>query len=150
MKSKKEKTLIIIKPDGVQKKHIGEALARFEKEGLGICHLEVKKIKKPAAKEFYCHLKKKLNPKLFNNIISYITSGKVVLGLVEGENAAERVRCLVGPTNPKKAPKGTIRGDFGEDDLDKMCVLNKATKNIIHASESARHAKREFKILTKK
>jgi len=144
---KKEKTLIIIKPDGFQKKLIGEALSRLEKAGLDITHLEIKRIKKPVAKKFYGHLKKKLHPKLFEDIIEYITSGKVVLGLVEGENAAERVRKIVGPTNPKKAPKGTIRGDFGEDDMEKLGKMNKATKNIIHASESHHHARREFKIL---
>jgi nucleoside-diphosphate kinase len=142
-----EKTLIVIKPDGVKKKLIGESLRRFEKEGLNISHLETKKIKKSTAHKFYGHLKKKLHPHLFKDIIKYITSGKVVLGLIEGENAAERVRNLVGPTNPKKAPKGTIRGDFGEDDMEKLGNQNKVTKNIIHASESHRHAKKEFKIL---
>lgn len=147
---KKEKTLIVIKPDGVQKKLIGEALARLEKAGLDITHLEIKKIEKPTAHKFYGHLKHKLHPKLFDSIIEYITSGKVVLGLVEGKNAAERVRKLVGPTNPKKAPKGTIRGDFGTDDGEKLFKQNKVVKNIIHASESSHHAKREFKLLREK
>jgi nucleoside-diphosphate kinase len=143
----KEKTLIIIKPDGVQKKLIGEALRRFEKAGLDITHLEVKKIKKSTARKFYSHLKNKLHPKLFDNIIEYISSGKVVVGLIEGKNAAERVRKLVGPTNPKAAPKGTIRGDLAEADMKKCIKQKKAVKNIIHSSESHRHAKKEFKIL---
>jgi nucleoside-diphosphate kinase len=150
IKMKKEKTLIIIKPDGVQKKLIGEALSRLEKAGLDISHLEIKKIRKSTAKKFYGHLKPKLHPALFQNIIEYITSGKVVLGVIEGENAARRVRELVGPTNPKKAPRGTIRGDFGTDDGEKLGKQNKAIKNIIHASESHHHARKEFKILNEK
>jgi len=144
---KKEKTLIIIKPDGVQKKLIGEALRRFEQAGLNISHLEIKKIKKPVARKFYGHLKTKLHPKLFENIIEYMTSDKVVIGLIEGKDAAKRVRKIVGPTNPREAPKGTIRGDFGTDDLRILGKKKKATRNIIHASESHHHARNEFKIL---
>ena len=117
---------------------------------MDITHLEIRRIKKSIARKFYSHLSKKLHPKLYNNIIEYITSGKVVIGLISGENAAERVRKLVGPTNPKSAPKGTIRGDFGEDDGQKLFKQNKAIKNIIHASESHKHARREFKILNTK
>ena len=146
-KQQKEKTLIIVKPDGVQKKLIGEALKRFEQAGLDITHLEIKTIKKPTAHKFYGHLKKRLHPKLYNNIIEYITSGKVVIGLVEGENAAAKVRELTGQTNPKKAAKGTIRGDFGTDDGEELFKQNRAVKNIVHSSESAHHARREFKLL---
>jgi nucleoside-diphosphate kinase len=143
----KEKTLIILKPDAVQKKLIGQALARFEKAGLDIAHLEIKKIKKSQARKFYGHLKTKLHPKIFDNIIEYMTSGKVVIGLIEGQNAASRVRQICGPTNPKAAPKGTIRGDFGEDDLVECAKKKKATRNIIHSSESHKHARKEFKII---
>jgi nucleoside-diphosphate kinase len=139
--------MIIIKPDGVQKKLIGEALSRFEKAGLNINHLEVRKIKKAHAKKFYGHLKNKLHPKIFDNIIEYMTSDKVVIGVLEGVDAASRVRKICGPTNPKQAPKGTIRGDFGEDDLAIRAKQLKATRNIIHSSESHKHAKKEFKIL---
>jgi len=150
MKHKKEKTLIIIKPDGVKRKLIGEALARFEKAGLDISHLEVRRIKKPVAKKFYSHLKPMVHPKTFDNIIEYITSGKVIIGILEGKNASKKVRKLCGPTNPKEAPKGTIRGDFGIDNMIMRIKQKKATKNIIHASESHHHAKREIKILRKK
>ena len=143
----KEKTLIMIKPDGVQKKLIGEALRRFEKAGLDITHLEVRTIKKPMARKFYAHLRPKLHPKLFDNIVEYISSGKVVVGILEGENASKRVRALCGPTNPTEAPKGTIRGDFGEGDMRVLIKKKKAIRNIIHSSESHKHAKKEFKIL---
>jgi len=143
----KEKTMIIVKPDGVQKKLIGEALSRLEKAGLDITHLEIKKIKKPTAHKFYGHLKKRLHPKLYGSIIEYITSGKVVIGLIEGKNAAQRVRTLVGPTNPREAAKGTIRGDLGRANNEKSSKQNKVIKNIIHASETSEHARKEFKLL---
>ena len=143
----REKTMIIVKPDGVKKKLIGQALTRLEEAGLDITHLEIKQIKPQTAKKFYGHLKHRLHPKLFDSIIEYITSGKVVICLVEGENAAERVRKLAGPTNPKKAPKGTIRGDYGTDDGEKLFKQNKVIKNIVHASETSHHAKKEFKLL---
>lgn len=143
----KEKTLVIIKPDGVQKKLVGEILKRFEKEKFEITHLEIKKIKKPVARKFYSHLKTKIHPKIFNDIIEYMSSDKVVVCSIEGNNACCRIREICGPTNPKAAPKGTIRGDFGTDDLAVCAKKKKATKNIIHSSESAKHAKKEFKIL---
>ena len=143
----KERTLIIIKPDGVQKKLIGEALSRFEKAGLDIAHLEVRRLKKSAAKNFYSHLKTKIHPKIYDNIIEYMTSGKVVICILEGENASQKVRQMCGPTNPKKAPKGTIRGDFGEEDMEETTRKKKAIKNIIHSSESSAHARREARIL---
>lgn len=149
-KQKKERTLVIIKPDGVQKRLIGEALRRFEQAGLDIAHLEIKKIKKATARKFYGHLKTKLHPKLFDNIVEYMTSDKVVIGLIEGEDAANKVRKLVGKTNPKEADKGTIRGDFGEDDMRILGKKLKATRNIIHSSETHKHAKKEFKILRAK
>ena len=142
-----EKTLFIIKPDGVQKKLIGEALRRFEQAGLDIAHLEIRKIKKSQAKKFYGHLKKKLHPTIFGNIIEYMTSDKVVIGLVEGDEAASKVRQICGPTNPKAAHKGTLRGDYGEDDLNERAKKLQATRNIIHSSESHKHARKEFKIL---
>lgn len=140
----------MIKPDGVKRKLIGEALKRFEEAGLDLSHLEIKKIKKQVAKKFYSHLETKVHPKIFDNIIEYITSGKVVIGILEGKDASNKVREICGPTNPKKAPKGTIRGDFGIDDLNERVKQKKATKNIIHSSESHNHAKKEMRILIKK
>lgn len=150
MKSKTEKTLFIVKPDGVEKKLIGEIIKRFEQAGLEVEHLEVKRLKKSTIKKFYSHLKTKVHPKIIESIIDYMTSHKVVVGIVSGKNAAEKVRSICGPTNPKVAPKGTIRGDFGEDNLAERAKLKKATRNIIHSSESHKHAKREFKLLNSK
>lgn len=144
---KKEKTLIIIKPDGVKKKLVGECLKRFERAGFDIIDLKVTKLKKSFVRKFYSHLKLKLRPKLFNAIVDYICSGKVVIAILERENAVEKARKICGNTNPKKAEKGTIRGDFATDDLIVRAKQNKATRNIIHASGSKEEAKKEIRMI---
>jgi len=143
----KEQTLIIIKPDGVKKKLVGECLRRFEKEGFDIVTLKVTKLKKPFMNKFYSHLKPKLRPKLFNAIINYLCSNKVVIAILERRNAVAKARKICGPTNPKEAQKGTIRGDFATDDLIKRAKQNKATRNIIHASGSKQEAKAEIRMI---
>ncbi len=143
----KEKTLVIIKPDGVKKRLAGECLKRFERAGLGIAGLKVAKLRKPFMGKFYAHLKPKLRKKLFNAVIDFMCSGKVVMAVIEGENAVARVRKICGPTNPKEAPKGTIRGDFSTDDLAARARQNKATRNIIHASGSEEDARSELKLI---
>lgn len=146
---KKDKTLIIIKPDGVKKKLIGECLSRFEKAGFDIVDLKVTKLKKSFAKKFYAHLKRKLKPKLFNAIVDYMCSGKVAIAILERKNAVAKAREICGDTNPKKAKKGTIRGDFATDDLVVRAKQNKATRNIIHSSGSKKEAKQEIKMIKK-
>lgn len=142
-----ERTLIIIKPDGVKKKLVGECLKRFEKANLEIVALKVTKLKKSFMKKFYAHLKPKLRKKLFNAIVDYMCSGKVVIAILQGKNAISKARTICGPTNPKEAPKGTIRGDFATDDLVERAKKNKATRNIIHASGSREEARKEIKMI---
>ena len=142
-----EQTAIIIKPDGVKKKLVGECLKRFEKANLKIKALKLLKLKKTFARKLYSNIKPKLNSKLFDAIINYICSSDVVIGLLKGENAVARTRKIIGPTNPKETPKGTIRGDFATDDLIAKKKQNKATKNIIHASGSKEEAKFEIELI---
>jgi len=104
-------------------------------------------LKKSLVEKWYKHLKTKLNPILFKAIIDYLTSGKVVVGILEGENAVSRVRQICGPTNPAESPKGTIRGDYGEDDLRICGPNNRPTRNIVHSSGSPEEAIREIKLL---
>jgi len=148
-KMKKERTLIIIKPDGVKKKLVGECLKRFENADFEIVALKVTKLKKSFLKKFYKHLKEKLRPKLFDAIIAYMCSGKVVIAILERENAVALARKICGATNPREAEKGTIRGDFATDDLIERAKKNKATRNIIHASSSVKEAKEEIRIVSK-
>jgi len=126
-----EKSLVIIKPDGVRKKIIGEIISRFEKENLTIEKLKMMKISRDLA---YKHYQDHKSKNFFNILIDYITSGPVVVMVVSGKNAISRVRELMGSTDSKKAKQGTIRGDFGVD----------ITINVIHGSDSVESAKREI------
>jgi nucleoside-diphosphate kinase len=145
----KQKTLIIIKPDGMKKRLAGECLKRFEKAGLEITFLKITKLNRKFVNKFYAHLKPKLRPKLFAAITEFMSSGKVAVAVLEGRNAVARVRKICGPTNPKEAPKGTIRGDFSTDDLAVRARQNKATRNIIHASGSGKEAINEINQIKK-
>jgi len=128
-----EKSLIIIKPDGVKKRIIGEIISRFEKEDLIIEKLKIIKISRNLAEKHYNEHKDK---EFFNMLIDYITSGPVVLMVISGDNAINRARELMGPTDSRIAKKGTIRGDFGDD----------ITANVIHGSDSKKSAEREIKL----
>jgi len=143
----KEKTLIIIKPDGVKKNLIGECLKRFERKGLKIITLRMVKLKESFLKKFYFHLKSEVSPKLFKAIIDFMRSSPVVITILEGEKAVKRAREICGSTNPQEAKKGTIRGDFSSDDLVKNAKQDRATRNIIHSSAGKEEAKKEIKMI---
>lgn len=100
-------------------------------------------------RNFYSHLKSKLNKKLFDNIINWICSSEVVVAVLQGNNAVAKTRKICGPTNPKEAKKGTIRGDFSNDDLVKTAKQNKPVHNIIHSSGSREEARKEIKMFRK-
>jgi len=128
-----ERTLIIVKPGAVMRGLIGEVLSRLEKKGLKIVGLKMLWVSREKAEELYSVHKGK---HFYEELINYITSTPVVAGVVEGEDAIQVVRRIIGPTNPKEAPPGTIRGDYGLS----------ITQNIIHASDSKESAEREIKI----
>ena len=143
----KQKTLVIVKPDGFRKKLVGECIKRFENAGLEIKELKVTRLKRPFMHEFYAHLKKRLDPKLYNAVIDYLTSGTVVIAIMEGNNAVAKAIAITGPTNPKAAKKGTIRGDFGTDDMAKRMKQKKPVRNIVHRSGSFAEAKEEIRLI---
>ncbi|MDI6870487.1 MAG: nucleoside-diphosphate kinase [Bacillota bacterium] len=126
-----EQTFIIIKPEAVQRGLVGTVLTRFENRGLAIKRLEVRQIGRDLARVHYAHLRGK---PFFEGVLDSITAGPVVLGVLEGENAIELVRQLLGATDPMKAAPGTIRGDYGT-------VL---PYNVVHASDSPESAAREI------
>ena len=128
-----ERSFIMIKPDGVQRALIGEIIRRIERKGLKIIGLKMIKISKEIAKRHYEEHKDKA---FFDELIKYITSGPVVVMVVEGREAIKVVRKLVGSTNPIDASFGTIRGDFGLD----------IGRNVIHASDSKESASREISL----
>ena len=126
-----EKTLSIIKPDGVKKKIIGSILNRFEVSGFVIVNIKLIKLTKDQASSFYEMHKGK---PFFENLVDFMTSGPCKPFVVQGENAITSVREMMGSTNPNDAACGTIRSDFA-DSID---------SNIIHGSDSKESAEREI------
>ncbi|WP_309492943.1 nucleoside-diphosphate kinase [Candidatus Hecatella orcuttiae] len=128
-----EKTFAILKPETVARGLVGEVLRRIEQEGFRICAAKlVKATEKQAEKLYEMHVGKPF----YKELLSHITSGPIFVMVVEGESAVQRLRALVGATNPAEAEKGTIRGDYG------LTV----TKNAIHAADSQENARRETAI----
>ncbi len=118
-----EQTLVVVKPDGFKRALTGKILARFEEKGFQIKNLKSYNFTKEKAKEFYSvHSKESF----FNELVSFISSGMVVACILEGNNAIDTVRIMIGATKSFEANPGTIRGDFGLG----------FTDNIIHASDS--------------
>ncbi|MEN2994378.1 MAG: nucleoside-diphosphate kinase [Thermodesulfovibrio sp.] len=126
-----EKTLVLIKPDAVSKNLIGEIISRFEKNGLRIAALKKVKLSKEKAKEFYIVHKEK---PFYESLTDFMSEGPIVAMVIEGENAIERVRKIMGATNPKEAEEGTIRKDFGEN----------IERNAVHGSDSQNSASYEI------
>ena len=104
-----EQTFVIIKPEAVERRLVGEVLGRFERKGLEIKRLAVTQIQEQTAEEHYAHHKDK---PFFPQLMEAITKGPVVLAVLEGHDAIQQVRTLVGATDPAKAAPGTIRGDL--------------------------------------
>ena len=126
-----EQTLSIIKPDAVKKNVIGEIYSRFEKAGLKIIHAQMIELTKEEAEGFYAVHKER---PFFNDLVEFMTSGRVMIQVLEGENAVALNRQLMGATNPKEADKGTIRADFAES----------IDANAVHGSDSLENAKIEI------
>ena len=118
-----EETLIILKPDCIEKRVIGEVVSRFEKAGFDITASKVMQLDSPILREHYAHV---AELPFFPNLEAYMSERPVMLILLRGEGVIAKVRELLGPTDSQAAPKGTIRGDFGTD----------KTRNIAHASDS--------------
>ncbi len=125
-----QRTLVLCKPDAVQRAVVGRIIARFERKGLKVAGLKMVAVDEELASRHYAeHLEKAFYPELK----AFITSSPVVAMAIEGENAVEVVRNLMGATNPQNAASGTIRGDFGLD----------LTMNLVHGSDSLASAERE-------
>ena len=127
-----ETTLILFKPDCVQKHLIGEVLKRFESEGFSVRGLKMMTLSDSVLREHYAHVADK---PFFPEIVKFMQSSPVVALALAGDNIIARVRDLLGPTDSTAAPKGTIRGDFGESKMVNMC----------HASDSPEAAAAEVK-----
>ncbi|MHA1616357.1 MAG: nucleoside-diphosphate kinase [Candidatus Njordarchaeales archaeon] len=169
-----ERTLVLIKPDGIRRKLIGKIISRIEENDLKIIGMKMVKANRNLAEEHYPSSDAQIvgmgnktlsssgeekakeifgttDPKeigliLREWLIKFITSSPVVALVVEGENAIERMRKLAGYTDPAKAEKGTIRGDFGIDSIAKANEEKRATENLVHVSGSKEEAEREVKL----
>lgn len=126
-----ERTLSIIKPDAVAKNVIGEIVSRFEKAGLKLVNMQMKQLSQAEAEGFYAEHKER---PFFGDLVAFMTSGPVVVQVLEGENAILKNRELMGATNPKEAAAGTIRCDFAES----------IDANAVHGSDSPASAEREI------
>jgi nucleoside-diphosphate kinase len=128
-----ERSLIILKPDAVQRGLIGPILTRIEQRGLRIVGMKLMQIDESLARRHYAIHEGKA---FFDSLITYITSGPVVVLVVTGKNIIEIVRSMVGATNPVKAVPGTIRGDFALE----------IGRNLIHASDSPENGEMEVNL----
>jgi len=126
-----ERTLVMIKPDGVERNLIGKVISIFEEKGLKVVALKKVKLSKEQAKAFYIVHKER---PFYEDLTNYMSSGPIVAMVLEGENAIKRVREIMGATDPKEAAEGTIR---------KLFALDKE-KNTVHGSDSPESAQKEI------
>ena len=126
-----ERTLSIVKPDGVAKNLIGEVYRRFEKGGLKIVAAKMMKLRQDQAEGFYAVHKAR---PFYADLVRYMTSGPVMVQVLEGENAIKANRDIMGATNPKQAAPGTIRADFAAS----------IEENVVHGSDGPETAKNEI------
>jgi nucleoside-diphosphate kinase len=128
-----ERSLIIVKPDAMERGLAGTIVGRLQSLGLKLVALRMLKLDKPKARQHYAvHTGKPF----FDSVVDYISSAPVVVAVFEGEEAIDVIRRAMGPTDPSKAEKGTIRGDFGLD----------IEKNAIHGSDSPETAAKEISL----
>lgn len=131
-----ETTFSIIKPNSVKKNHIGGIISKFEENGLKVAAAKLVKIPKAQCEEFYAEHKER---PFFGELVTFMTSGPVLLMALTGENAVMRNREIMGATDPKKAAPGTIRALYGDN----------VGENSVHGSDSAASAQRELALFFK-
>ena len=138
-----EKTLVLLKPDTVQRALVGNVITRFENAGLKMVGLKMHWVNKEFSKKHYAdHTKKPF----YKGLETFITEGPVIAIAIEGLHAVETVRKIVGGTEPRKATPGTIRGDFSHHSYEYTDKKGIAIKNLIHASDSVENANKEIKL----
>ena len=126
-----QKTLIIFKPDCMQERHVGTVLARFEAAGFDLIGAKMMRLTPQLLRAHYAHVADK---PFYPEIENFMSSRPVLIVALSGDNIVQQVRDLLGPTDSRKAPKGTIRGDFGTEMM----------RNVVHASDSEENGKIEI------
>ena len=132
-----EMTFSIIKPNAVKKAAIGAIIDKFEKNGLTVAAAKLVRLSKPKCEEFYAEHKER---PFFGELVSFMTSGPVLLMALKGESAVSRNREIMGATDPKKSAPGTIRAEFGDN----------VGENAVHGSDSPASAERELNLFFEK
>ena len=127
-----ERSLILLKPDCMERGHAGNVIARFEQAGFTLRATKMLQLTDALLAEHYAHLTSR---PFYPEIVAFMKSRPVIALVLEGENAIARIRDLLGPTDSKKAAKGTLRGDFGQESM----------RNVCHASDSVENAAAEVK-----
>jgi nucleoside-diphosphate kinase len=125
-----QKTFVIFKPDCMEQRHAGYVLDRFERAGFDVIGCKMARLAPAVLREHYAHVADK---PFYPEIEKFMSSRPVIMMALQGKDIVQRVRDLLGPTDSRKAAKGTIRGDFGTDMM----------KNVVHASDSVENAKAE-------
>ena len=128
-----ERTLVLIKPDGVRRNIVGEVISRIERKGLNIVAMDMRTLDTDTAET---HYEEHASRPFFGSLVEFITGGPLVAMVVEGERAIEAFRALAGATDPVTAAPGTVRGDFALE----------VQQNIVHGSDSTYSAEREIKL----
>ena len=126
-----EKTVVLLKPDCVQKGLMGEVLKRFEAQGFRVVGCKMMQLDDAILKDHYYHL---IELPFFPEILGFMQSSPIMALALEGEGIIQKVRDFIGPTDSTKAEKGTVRGDLGEDKM----------RNVVHASDSIESAQAEL------
>lgn len=126
-----ERTLIIFKPDCIDQRHVGNVIDRFERAGFTIVGCKMTRLAPALLREHYAHV---ADQPFYPSLAAFMGSRPVIVMALQGANVVQRVRDLLGPTDSRKAAKGTIRGDFGTD----------TTINVVHASDSEANARIEL------
>jgi nucleoside-diphosphate kinase len=128
-----ERTLVLVKPDGVRRGLVGEVVTRLERKGLALVALELRTLARETAEEHYGEHRER---PFFGELVEFITGGPLVAMVVEGPRAVEAVRTLMGVTDPVKSAPGSLRGDYALE----------IGQNLVHGSDSPESATREIKI----
>lgn len=129
----RQRTLVLVKPDGVRRRLVGEIIRRFEAKTYDIVAMRLMTVDEDLAKR---HYEEHVQKPFFPELLAFITSGPIVAMAIEGEEAVATIRAMMGTTNPLNAAPGTIRGDFG------MIT----TENLVHGSDSPESAARELSL----
>jgi nucleoside-diphosphate kinase len=141
-----EKTLVLLKPDAVERALAGKIITRIEDAGFKIVGMKMVAADAEMTKKHYSDVAERHGERIFQQNVDFITSGPVVAIVVEGVKAIENIRKLAGTTEPKASPPGTIRGDYSHMSYGYADENNFVAKNVIHASSDTSDAEREIKL----